>query len=325
VSIKGLQLINYINTNFHEEMVGDILKGMTASQKFIPSKYFYDEKGSRLFEEICHLPEYYLTRTEMSILKRSAEEIIDSCPCDLVELGPGTNWKIRTLLERLNTEERSMLRYIPVDFSESAVVDACLELRDIYPEVDILAIVADFLHHLDLIPSDRKRLMLFFGGTIGNLQEEEAIAFLKTVSGNLKRGDRFFFGVDMIKDIHVLHSAYNDSRGITAEFNKNILNVVNRELGAEFDLSMFEHLAFFNERENQVEMHLVAKEEMEMRIPCLDLTVKLKKGETIRTEICRKFNRQQIEEMLSKANLSVIKWLSDPDEWFSIVGVTVPE
>jgi L-histidine N-alpha-methyltransferase len=303
-------------------MVRDILAGMNASQKFIPSKYFYDERGSRLFEEICLLPEYYPTRTEMSILRESADKIIRPCYGDLVELGSGTNWKIRMLLDTLNSQERSWIRYIPVDVSESALIEASRELKRIYPEMNILAVIADFIHHLELLPSDRDRLILFFGGTIGNLTEEEAIAFLRSISDNMNAGDKFFFGIDMLKNAGVFHSAYNDSRGITAEFNRNILNVINRELNADFKPFEFEHLAFFNEDRQQVEMHLRAKKAIEVRIADLNLTVNFKKGETIRTEICRKFSRDGIEEILSKAGLYIIRWFTDPDGWFSIVGVS---
>jgi len=319
-NLQGFRLIDHLNNNRHEEMKREILRGMTASQKYIPSKYFYDERGSRLFEEICQLPEYYPTRTEMDILQRHAEEIIKIGPLDLIELGSGPNWKIRLLLDRLDGRQRKGIRYIPVDVSDSALIKASLELKDIYPEIEIIAIVADFIHHLELIPSDRQRLILLFGGTIGNLTEEEAISFLRSISMNMEREDRFFFGVDMLKHVDVLHPAYNDSRGITAEFNKNILNVINNGLNADFNPSRFEHIAFFNESEHQVEMHLRAKDDMMVRIVDLNITVRLKKGETIRTEICRKFSREEITEMLSKAGLSVTHWFSDKNQWFSIIG-----
>jgi L-histidine N-alpha-methyltransferase len=318
--LQGFRLIDYLNSNSREEMKRDILEGITAPQKYIPSKYFYDERGSRLFEEICRLPEYYPTRTEMGILKRYGDEIIRPGPIDLIELGSGTSWKIRLLLDRLNGNERNGIRYIPVDVSDSALIKASLELKDIYPEIEIVAIVADFIHHLELIPSDRQRLILFFGGTIGNLTEEETTSFLRSISMNMDEGDRFFFGIDMLKHVDVLHSAYNDSRGVTAEFNKNILNVINNGLNADFNPSQFEHLAFFNEAEHQIEMHLRAKDDMVVRILDLNITVRLKKGETIRTEICRKFSREGVEEMLSRAGLSITHWFTDTNQWFSIIG-----
>lgn len=318
----NFEMINYINSNFHDEMARDILIGLTAPQKFIPCKYFYDERGSRLFEEICHLPEYYPTRIEMKILRNSAKDMMMPFETgDLIELGSGTNWKIRMLLDTLSESRRRNIRYVPVDVSETALTKASLELQKLYPEISILAIVADFIHHIELLPKDRRRLLLFFGGTIGNLDYDTGAAFLKSVADIMNEEDRFLFGIDMLKPIEILHSAYNDSRGITSEFNRNILNVINRELNANFKPLDFEHVAFFNEDKEQVEMHLRASRKMVVEISNLNLIVQFEEGETINTEICRKFSRQSIEEMLSKAGLYITDWFSDPDGWFSIVCV----
>ena len=316
------ELQNYLDDTFRQEIKRDVLNGLTSTKKSLPSKYFYDEKGSKIFDEICLLPEYYPTRTELSILKNAADGIMANFQGgDMIELGSGANRKIRKLLDAAGISGASSIRYIPVDVSKKALTDAVEELISIYPELEVLGIVADFIHHINVIPNSRHKLIIFFGGTIGNLDEEESISFLSSVRGTMKRGDGFLFGLDMIKPKEVLEAAYNDSQGTTAEFNRNILRVINRELNANFCSSFFDHVAFFNRERERVEMHLKTRKDISVDISDLDLTVELKKGEMIHTEICRKFTRESAGRMISAAGLTVAKWYTDPKGWFSLVEV----
>lgn len=313
------EIRNYLSGSFLDDLSRDIFTGLTADQKFIPCKYFYDERGSILFEEICRLPEYYQTRTELSILEETCEAIMEPFEDgDLVELGSGANWKICRLIDAADTEGGNM-RYVPVDVSESALVAASEELISRYKKLKVLGIVADFIHHIGAIPDDSSRLIIFFGSSIGNFDEVEGQIFLRNVADSMKPGDRFLIGLDMLKQKTVLEEAYNDSQGVTSEFNKNILHVINRELNADFDVSLFDHLAFFNVGKEQVEMHLVAKQETTVAIKDLDLSVTFEEGETVHTEICRKFTKESAVKMFSEAGLVVEQWFTDPKRWFSLV------
>jgi L-histidine N-alpha-methyltransferase len=245
---SAFKIRNCLEHSFRREIKKDVHNGMVSARKSLPSKYFYDDRGSRIFDDICHLPEYYQTRTELSILRNSVSRIMEAFhEGDLVELGAGANLKIQILLDALAKSRWKFTRYIPIDVSRSALVNSARELSDLYPEIEVVAVVADFMHPLNVIPDSPLKLIILFGGTIGNLDEEESITFLRSVARTMKRDDRFLFGLDMIKSAEVLESAYNDSQGVTAEFNRNILNVVNRELNANFDPSLFKHVAFFNE------------------------------------------------------------------------------
>jgi L-histidine Nalpha-methyltransferase len=304
------------------QIARDVRRGLTADQKYIPSKYFYDARGSRLFEKICLLPEYYPTRTELSVLRRDARELIDGFDKgDLVELGSGSNLKIRALLDAMGRSRRATTRYVPVDISEAALLSAAQGLVRRYPELKVAAVQADFTRDLTNIPSDRRKLLLFFGSTIGNLDQDECRIFLRAVADTLKAGDRFLLGLDMLKPREILEAAYNDAQRITAAFNKNILLVLNRELDATFDLNDFEHVAFFDPHKERVEMHLRASRPVTAHIRDLGLSVTLDKGETIRTEICRKFSRVTAEKMVDEAGLTIAGWHSDPKGWFSIAEV----
>jgi L-histidine N-alpha-methyltransferase len=317
-----LTIENRLKQRSQRQISIDVMAGLTADPRSVPSKYFYDAHGSRLFEDICALPEYYLTRVEMSLLRDKARQLIDGFEDgDLVELGSGANWKIRTLLEAMGKSRRSSTRYVPMDVSETALVTAGKELRAVYPELDVAGIVADFTKDLHRIESGRPKLVLFLGSTIGNLNELESRMFLQSVAKFLGSGDRLLLGMDMVKTKDVLEAAYNDSQGVTAEFNKNILFVLNRELEADFDPEDFEHLAFFNEEDERMEMHLRANRTLSVRIAGLDLTVDFDEGQTIRTEICRKFRRSTANKMVEEAGMKIAKWLTDPKNWFSIVEV----
>jgi L-histidine Nalpha-methyltransferase len=303
-----------------DTMAQEILKGLTADRKYIPSKYFYDDRGSKLFEVICTLPEYYPTRTELQLLSTHARDIVRWIRYgDVVELGAGANWKIRTLLDALGPSRRSGVRYVPVDVCASALRQSAAELTAVYPELRVAGIVADFTSDLHRLKSDRPKVVLFFGSTIGNLDKREALSFLRDVAAILNPGDRFLLGLDMVKPVPILEAAYNDSRSITAEFNKNILLVINRELQADFNPDAFDHVAFFHADEERVEMHLRARRDLRVEIKALAASFVLRKGETILTEICRKFRRDGAEHMVREAGMKVSRWYTDPKGWFSLL------
>lgn len=314
-----MEVRNLLETSFKEEIENDLREGLSAPRKSIPSKYFYDTRGSRLFERICLLSEYYQTRTELSLLNKHSSRIMTSFEeGDLVELGSGANWKIRRLLDAVEEPEQAKIRYVPVDVSEAALVSASDELLQLYSTLEVLGFVADFTKQMGVISTGRSKLILFLGSTIGNLSPEECRYFLQKVAAVMEPDDRCLIGLDMIKEKETLEDAYNDSLGVTSQFNKNILNVVNRELQGDFNLSHFDHLAFFNEEEEQVEMHLRANRRTTAEIRDLPLTVELEKGETIQTEICRKFERKSAERMFSRAGLEVTNWFTDPRAWFAL-------
>ena len=313
-------VLNWIQGKYQHDIAKDVRDGLTASQKYIPCKYFYDARGSKLFEDICRLPEYYLTRTEISILKDIAPGLMEtSTHKDLVELGSGADWKIRILLEAAGESNISTLRYIPVDISESAVIEAAQGLLEIWPRLEVLGVVADFTRHLEAIPTERPVMYCFLGSTIGNLDEHESISFLQSISGNMKPDDRLLIGFDMAKSREILEAAYDDSQGVTSEFNKNILNVINIALGADFNPSHFDHLAFFNEEHSRIEMHLRANCNFSVKLESLGMEIDFKTGETIHTENSRKFTRVSIEGMARQSGLSIEDWYSDARGWFSVV------
>jgi L-histidine N-alpha-methyltransferase len=300
----------------------EVREGLTTHQKFLPCKYFYDGRGSELFERICTLPEYYQTRTELSILRSAAAAIMGEMrEGNLVELGSGANHKIRVLLDAANGTRRK-IRYVPVDVCEPMLKRAAADLLARYPELAVFGIVADFTRDLDGIDVAGTKLIMFFGSTIGNFSEEDCIVFLRSVARSMTGSDRFLVGVDMVKDRGLMEAAYNDRQGITAQFNKNILNVINRELHADFDLSFFDHVAFYNDERECIEMHLKANRDVSATVADINLTVTMKKGETIFTEICRKFSRERLEQAASAAGLEIKRWFSDPREWFSLVEMT---
>jgi len=315
-----VETLNYLDGEYKNDIGKEIREGLSALQKYIPCKYFYDARGLKLFEEICQLPEYYPTRTEISILRVIAPELMETfADKDIVELGSGANLKIRILLDAVDKSIRATLRYIPVDISESAVIETSRDLLERYPELQVLGIVADFTSQLDVIPTERPLMFCFLGSTIGNMGEDETISFLQSISENMKPDDRLLVGFDMVKTRETVEAAYNDSKGVTAEFNKNILNVLNNELNANFDPSHFDHLAFFSEDYDRIEMHLRANRDISVKLKAIDLETEFKKDETIHTENSRKFTGKSIKDLASRAGLSIQNWYSDPAGWFSLV------
>jgi L-histidine Nalpha-methyltransferase len=300
-------------------LADDVLDGLTRPFKEIPPKHFYDSRGSELFERICGLPEYYPTRTEMAILEASAEAIVrTAAPVELVELGSGATAKARLLLDAMGDAAR---RYVPVDVSERMVREAAVSLVDDYAALEIHGVVADFQRHLDRIPPSKAhepRLVALLGGTIGNFPPGSRRALLRDIRGLLGPDDHLLLGTDLVKDPEVIEAAYDDREGVTAEFNRNVLDVMNRELHADFDPSAFEHVAFFDRRREWVEMRLRARRPMTVRVADLDLQVEFAAGEELRTEISAKFTRERLERDYGAAGLELRGWNSDPEELFAV-------
>jgi len=299
-------------------LADDVLRGLVRERKVLPPKYFYDERGSLLFERICDLPEYYQTRTERSILERIAPDLVERTGGSvLVEFGSGSSAKTRVLLSAM--EAAGMLRcYVPIDVSREMLLATAEELVHEYEGLDVHAVIGDFNDGLPTMREEGNRLIAFLGGTIGNLSHDEAVAFLRNVVREMTTGDRFLLGVDLVKDVSALNAAYNDSRGVTAEFNLNVLHVINRELGGEFRVEDFYHYAFYDPSDYQIEMHLVSRRDQSVRIRDIGLEVDFFRGETIRTEISRKFTQRSLAALLTICGLEIESWHTDSDRLFAL-------
>lgn len=308
--------------SLHDRMIADVRQGLSGAEKELPPVYFYDRRGSELFEEITRLDEYYQTRTERSILERIAPDLAG--PVDLVEFGSGNSEKTRVLL-RAMAGEGGLQTYHPVDVSRRFLLDAASDVSDAFPDLDVVPVVGDFHDGLAQIDRNGPALILFLGGTIGNLSPDEAEAFLRQVAEGMGPEDRFVVGFDLVKDPARLHRAYNDARGVTAEFNRNVLVVLNRELGAAFDPSAFDHYAFYDPRLRQIEMHLVSRRDQEVTVEGADMVVSFLEGESIRTEISRKFSRRTVEDLLGRAGLALDTWSTDEADLFALAGAVLKD
>jgi L-histidine N-alpha-methyltransferase len=297
----------------------DVLDGLTRPLKELPPKHFYDSRGAALFDQICELPEYYPTRTERAILERVADELIAATGAsELVELGSGSAAKTRLLLDAM-ARAGTLQRFVPVDVTERVVRESAAELTREYPGLAVHGLIGDFERHLDrLPPASGPRLLAFLGGTIGNLAPASRERFLRTIAGLLSDEDHLLLGTDLVKDRATLEAAYDDSAGITAEFNRNILHVINRELGANFDPAGFQHVARFDAQNEWIEMRLRAREVQEVVLPAIALKVRFAAGEELRTEISAKFTRERVAAELSAAGLVLAAWHSDENEWFAL-------
>jgi L-histidine Nalpha-methyltransferase len=305
----------------------DARAGLTASPKSLPPKWFYDAQGSELFEKITELPEYYPTRAERSILAAAAAEIADlSRARVLVELGSGSSDKTRLLLSALR-DAGTLAVYLPVDVSEAALVGAEETLAVEYPGLAVHAIVSDFEQYLGLeaptAEAKGERLVAFLGSTIGNMVPAERAVFLRRVRDGLRPGDSFLLGTDLVKDPAILVAAYDDSAGVTAAFNKNVLAVLNAELGADFDLDAFEHVAVWDPVNEWIEMRLRSTAEQRVLVRGLDLDVAFAAGEEMRTEVSAKFRRAGVEAELAAAGLDVRSWWTDSAGQFGL-SLSVP-
>jgi L-histidine N-alpha-methyltransferase len=296
----------------------DVTTGLTARPKWLPPKWFYDERGSALFEQITELDVYYPTRREWEILHRRAGEIAGVTHAEtLVELGSGSSRKTRALLDALN-RLGTLQGYVPVDVSESALVGAADALLPDYPGVEIHPVVADFEHHLDVLPRDGRRLIAFLGGTIGNLDPMQRAKFFAALRATIDSGDSLLLGTDLVKDPARLVAAYDDPQRVTAEFNRNVLQVINRELRADFDVEAFDHVALWNADAERIEMWLRASRAMRVNIAGLRLQVDFEAGEQMRTELSAKFTESRVREELELAGLRLEQWWTDECEDFAL-------
>jgi L-histidine Nalpha-methyltransferase len=302
----------------------DAWRGLTSVPKSLPPKYFYDARGSALFEQITHLVEYYPTRTELAILRQNSAAIAARAgnPDTLIELGSGSSAKTRLLLDKLQATGQ-LRRYVPVDVSPTALDQAVQLLAIDYPRLELQAVVADFEADLHRLPDGDRRLVAFLGSTIGNLDPTQRAPFFAALRDLLKRRDSFLLGIDLVKSKRRLIAAYDDAAGVTAEFNRNVLHVLNHSLRADFRPELFDHVAVWNAQAEWIEMRLRARISMTVRIQDLNLRVKFAAGEEIRTEISAKFRREGIEAELAACGFHLVEWWTDVDGDFAL-GLALP-
>jgi L-histidine N-alpha-methyltransferase len=302
-------------------MADDVREGLSCPFKELPPKYFYDERGSRLFERIMELPEYYPTRCERQILDTRAAEIVAAAePQTLIELGSGSAAKTRVLLDAMR-DAGTLCRYVPFDVTDDVLRECADAILAEYPGIEVQGIVGDFERHLGSVPPSEPgvpRLLAFLGGTIGNFTPGSRRRFLRGLARNMADGDHLLLGTDLVKDPGVIEAAYNDSAGVTAEFNRNVLRVINRELDADFDPDAFEHVAFFHREREWIEMRLRSGRDHIVRIGALDLDVRFAADEEMRTEISAKFTRERLQGDLAAAGLELVEVYTDPDELFAL-------
>ncbi|SCL35490.1 L-histidine Nalpha-methyltransferase [Micromonospora nigra] len=294
----------------------DVRVGLTADPKWLPPKWFYDARGSELFEEITRLPEYYPTRAERAILAGRAGLVAELTGAKtLIELGSGSSEKTRLLLDAF-TRRGGLGTFVPLDVSDSALRRSTAQIADDYPGLRVRGIVGDFTRHLDRLPAGGRRLVVFLGGTIGNLLPAERANFLAAMRAALESGDWLLIGTDLVKDPAVVVPAYDDAAGVTAEFNRNVLRVLNRELGADFDPEAFTHVAHWDPEREWIEMRLRAERPMRVRV--LDLTVEFAAGEELRTEVSAKFRPAGVAAELAAAGFVAEAFWTDPDALFGV-------
>jgi L-histidine N-alpha-methyltransferase len=298
-------------------MVRDVRQGLTKTPKQLSPKYFYDERGSELFEEITQLPEYYLTRAERSLLEQRIPEIIAAVrPCSLVELGAGSATKTRLIIDEMRSSGCAEC-YVPIDVSKEFLEGTALQLQADYPDMKITPVVSDITEPFALPPVASPTLVAFLGSTIGNFPREPAIRVLSHVARAMGPSDRFLLGADLRKDPEIINRAYNDSRGVTAAFNLNILERLNRELGADFPVGGYDHKAFYSSQHHRVEMHLIARKAHKVVIPEIG-EIQFRAGESIRTELSYKYDRPTLEDILKAAGLVMEKWMPADDGSFAL-------
>jgi L-histidine N-alpha-methyltransferase len=313
---------SYVGPVDERALADDVLDGLTRPFKELPPKHFYDARGAELFDRICEQPEYYPTRAERAILEgRCADVVAATGAAELVELGSGTAAKTRLLLGAM-AEAGTLRRYVPFDVTESMVRGCATALVDEYPGLRVHGIVGDFERHLRHVPpptAGAPRIVAFLGGTIGNFLPGSRRRFLRALGGLLRPGvDHLLLGTDLVKDPAVLEAAYDDRAGVTAEFNRNVLRVVNRELDADFDVDAFEHVAFFDREREWIEMRLRAQRRMDVHVGALGLDVAFAAREELRTEISAKFTPERLRADLAAAGLALRETLTDPEGRFAL-------
>jgi len=315
----SIRIDSHLDGSHERSLAEDVLDGLTRPFKELPPKHFYDARGAELFDRICELPEYYPTRAERAILEQSADELSTlTNAVELVELGSGTAAKTRVLLDALDAAG-TLERYIPVDVTESMVRDCAEALAQEYPGLRVHGVIGDFERHLDRVPpATGPRIVAFLGGTIGNFPPGSRRRVLRQIARLLGPADHLLMGTDLVKDPRVLEAAYDDAQGVTANFNRNVLRVINRELQADFDPEDFDHVALFDPHNEWIEMRLRARREHTTLVRDLDLPVHFDAGEELRTEISAKFTPERLQGDLAAAGLELVRWLTDPDELFAL-------
>jgi L-histidine Nalpha-methyltransferase len=299
----------------------DVVNGLSQTPKTLPCRYFYDDLGSELFEQITDLPEYYPTRTERAILNTYAREIVAlTGACELIELGSGSSSKTHTLLEAYSQLD-TPLHYYPIDVSAGILRATALDLLERYPDLTVCGLAGTYEQALAQLPLRKieNRMLIFLGSTMGNLEDPARDRFLSQVQNALQPGEFFLLGVDLQKPIETLEAAYNDSQGVTAAFNLNILRHLNHRFDGNFDLARFEHVAFFNTAASRIEMHLKSLVEQTVKLAALDLEVTFQAGELIHTEISRKFSLPNLSATLATHALQPIEIWTDPQSWFGLI------
>jgi L-histidine N-alpha-methyltransferase len=320
LNTEAILVESYVGPGEERALADDVLDGLTRPFKELPPKHFYDATGAELFDRICELPEYYPTRAERAILEQHSADIVAATgAAELVELGSGTAAKTRLLLAAM-AEAGTLRRYVPIDVTEAMVLECADALVDEFPGLRVHGIVGDFERHLSHIPTpDGPRVVAFLGGTIGNFTPGSRRRFLRGLAKLLRPGvDHLLLGTDLVKDPAVIEAAYDDSAGVTAEFNRNVLRVINRELDADFDVDAFEHVAFFDREREWIEMRLRAQRRMDVEVRKLGLKVAFAPREELRTEISAKFTEERLRGDLAAAGLKLREVLTDPDDLFAL-------
>ncbi len=332
MTVKHLQILHQHNSsakqNFEKDG-HDVIQGLTKTPKSLPPKYFYDDHGSELFEQICDLPEYYPTRTEAWILKEYANEIVAiTGSCELIELGSGSSTKTHYLLNAYQKSAKSLTEvipdafsYIPIDVSGGILKTTVLDLQQKYSDLNIEGLIGTYEEALLHLGKNhlRSRMIFFLGSSIGNFSQEESDDFLGKVAHALTQGDYFLLGIDLQKPKEILEAAYNDNQQVTAAFNLNILAHLNWRFQGDFDPNLFTHQAIYNETDHQIEMYLHAKSSHQISLDILDLKVQFESGESILTEISRKFDLEKVQAQLRSQGLKTVKIWTDPQQWFGLV------
>ncbi len=296
----------------------DVETGLTAQPKELPPKWFYDERGSELFDQITRLAEYYPTEAEREILLANAGQLIEIAqPRTIIELGSGTSDKTKAILDAA-VAGGGLGRFVPFDVSEEFLRTSVDVLADRYPEIEVHGVVGDFDHHLPYLPSGDRQLLMLLGGTLGNYRPTEREGLLAAIVSRQQPGDHVLLGVDLVKDIERLELAYDDPQGVTAAFNKNVLNVVNRQLGADFDIDRFEHVARFDTEHEWIEMLLRSSVDQRVTVADLDLELMFAGGELMRTEVSCKFRRDRFERELTAVGLEPVLWVTDSAGDFAV-------
>jgi L-histidine N-alpha-methyltransferase len=312
-----LNLVNCLDESANSDLA-EIREGLLATPKRLLPKFFYDDLGSRLFDRICELPEYYPTRTEHALLEDKTDAIVALTEAtEMVELGSGIVRKTHSLLEHFQ-RIRQRFRYVPLDISEAAMKITLIRLAQEYPELEIDGFVCDYTHNLPEFTATRCCLAVFLGGTIGNFSDQQAHELLTLLRSRMRDGDWLLMGTDLVKATDVLEAAYNDSQGLTAAFNLNILHSFNQLMNADFNPEGFRHQAFFNASQSQIEMHLVSTRTQQVCVGDLDLKIQFAKGERMQTEISRKFTRETVGNMLHRAGFELSHWFIPDNGYFSL-------